>query len=205
MSERSTCGAFVGARIHALAPDPAHLSAPGRAALAALRRGVGKPPGSVPEIWQHTLADAYADERRENAIHIALTHWALHQQSKALPMHRADRSFGQALRLLASRQDRGQPQSTPAYRRMMALAASRDLAAVTTHARGLIGQLRGEGFGFDYARWADDLHRIQLPGGAARVQRQWGQDFYRLSDDTVNKTLDEFDTPTTTTTEGDPR
>lgn len=210
MSFHNQCQTIVRGRINAVAGDPAHLSATQRAALASLRRGLGKPPGSVAEIWQFTLPDLEQDWRtayRENAIHVALTHWAMHQQSKSLPMHREDRTFGQALRLLASSQatDRKKPEEAPAFRRMMALAASRNLTAITTHARGLIGQLRAAGFGFDYGAWAEDLFWIQVPGRAVDVQRRWGRDFYRLSDTAVDQTLDDSQTNPEPTSEGENR
>lgn len=190
MSPYQICGTVVAARIHSLAPNPGELSPFGRAALARLRRGVGKPPGSVPQIWDLTL-DGLAQgrgltaERREIAVHVALTQWAMHQQSKTTPMHSPDRSFGEGLRLLARSQKPEAPQDTPAYRRMMALASSRSLAGITTHSRGLISQLRGIGVAFDYARWADDLYWLQVPGRMTEVQRRWGRDFYRLRDEDV--------------------
>ncbi|OYO16966.1 type I-E CRISPR-associated protein Cse2/CasB [Enemella evansiae] len=195
------CRDVVNARIVSLAPDPASLTPSGRAALAQLRRGAGKPPGSIPEIWQYTMAElgdgaAAPVGRREVAVHVALTQWAMHQQSKGAHMHRRDRPFGSALRLLASTQNRATPQESPAYRRMMALASSRNLAGITTHSRGLIGQLRTAGFGFNYGDWAEDLYWIQVPGHAVDVQRRWGRDFYRLTEDSINQTLDDMDDPT---------
>lgn len=164
-----------------------------RAALASLRRGVGKPPGSIPEIWQFTLPDTLGGslwgDRRETAVHIALTHWALHQQATSSPMHQPGRRFGTALRLLASLAGRDKPQDTPAYRRMMALASNRTLTGITTHARGLITQLRRGAIGFDYGRWADDLELLQIPGRATDVQRRWGRDFYRIRDTALDDEL----------------
>lgn len=195
MTNYQRCGRFVTSRIHELAQNPDRLSPTGRAALADLRRGVGKVPGSVPQIWQFTLndperPDGLSGEREEAAVHVALTHWAMHQQSKTRPMHTDSRTFGAALRLLASTQNRKDPQKAPVYRRMMALASSRALTGITTHARGLIGQLRATGIGFDYGRWADDLYWIQVPGRMPAVQRHWGQDFFRLHDDQIDAYLD---------------
>lgn len=203
MTSYQRCGRFVTARIHSVAQDPAHLSPTGRAALANLRRGVGKPPGSVPQIWQFTLNDpdrpgGPSGDREEAAVHVALTHWAMHQQSKTRPMHTDTNTFGVALRLLASTQNRKEPQKTPVYRRMMALASSRALMGITTHARGLISQLRAAGIGFDYGRWADDLYWIQVPGRMVSVQRRWGQEFFRLHDDQIDA---HFDTNSTITTD----
>ncbi|GAB3707477.1 type I-E CRISPR-associated protein Cse2/CasB [Mariniluteicoccus flavus] len=208
MSESNKCGAVVRGRIATLAGDPAHLSPYARAALANLRRGVGKAPGSVPQIWDLTMVDDRASgppSWRETAVHVALTQWAAHQQAKAAPMHREDRRFGEALRLLAASQKRTAPQGTPAYRRMMALASSRNLAGITTHARGLIAQLRVAGLGFDYGRWADNLYWLQVPGRAVHVQREWGRDFYRLTEDKITELLGDDNTQPTDATQGELR
>ncbi|GAB3622654.1 hypothetical protein GCM10027418_07360 [Mariniluteicoccus endophyticus] len=205
MTESQTCGELVRRRIATIASDPANLTPHGRAALAHLRHGLGKPPGSVPQIWELTLVDDRASggpSWRETAVHVALTQWAAHQQSKTVPMHTTDRRFGEALRLLAERQERRNPQSTPAYRRMMALASGRSLAGITTHARGLIDQLRAAGIGFDYGRWADNLYLLQVPGRAVDVQREWGRDFYRLNDDQIAEHLSHTTDQPTAATEG---
>lgn len=183
MSETARAGSIVAARINALMKNPE--SPYTRRALAELRRGVGKEPGSVPQIWQYTHAEdanGRTSSWRENAVHLALTQWAMHQQSKTKQMHRQGQTFGGALRLLARGQDAQAPEKTPAYRRMMALASARSLPAITTHARGLIGLLRAQEIGFDYDGWANDLYWIQVPGHAVDVQRRWGRDFYRLQD-----------------------
>lgn len=204
MSNLYPCGRFVTSRIASLVPNPATPTPHGRAALANLRRGIGKAPGSVPQIWALTMDGFAAEtgvraERQELAVHVALTQWAAHQQSKLTPMHNPERSFGEALRLLASAQKREEPHATPAYRRMVALASSRSLAGITTHARGLIGQLRSAGVAFDYGRWADDLYSIQIPARMATVQRRWGRDFYRLRDEDIDQGLAESDSDHTTT------
>lgn len=183
MSEQQRLRSVVRSRITSILPNAANPSPAARAALAHLRRGVGKDVGSVPQIWQYTHVDGpdgVWTDCQETAVHLALTQWALHQQSESTPMHSADRTFGEALRVLATRQDAESPETTPAYRRMMALAGSRTLPGITTHARGLIGLLKSEGISFDYGRWAEDLLTIQMPGRGADVQRRWGRDFYRL-------------------------
>lgn len=197
MRRYQQCGKLVASRIYSIAAEPGNLSPYGRAALAKLRRGIGKAPGAVPEIWELTLdglgdQGGFENERRENAVHVALTQWATHQQSKQTSMHVFNRSFGEALRLLALSQ-RGPEQGlqdTAAYRRMMALASNRTLIGISTHARSLIGQLRSADIGFDYAQWADDLYWIQVPRRMVSVQRRWGRDFYRLRDQDVEKRLD---------------
>ena len=91
-------------RINALQTQYLHGSSAARADLARLRRALGKPAGSVPEIWHLTvvnLATHAADEAdgptvAEQAVHAALTLFALHQQSSLMPAHQPDTPFGAA-------------------------------------------------------------------------------------------------------------
>ncbi|XVV06694.1 type I-E CRISPR-associated protein Cse2/CasB [Actinosynnema sp. CA-248983] len=154
------------------------------AALARLRRGVGKPPGSVNEILQHTLSDVFAgphakDEptEAESAAHIALTLFALHQQSQRSPVHRRGRSLGWAVRQLHPGEP-GNPPS-PILRRFQTLGTSQTLDELVHHMRGMVQLLRARPVPLDYGLLADELVLWQRPGGAARVRLRWGRDFYR--------------------------
>jgi CRISPR system Cascade subunit CasB len=61
-----------------------------KATLARLRRGIGKTPGSLPDLWEITLSDlpealqGIGEEptHGEWAVHTALTLYALHQQGR---------------------------------------------------------------------------------------------------------------------------
>lgn len=182
-----------------LGSDPSHLTPVAGAQLAQLRRALGRPPGSVPEVWALTLEEipdslpAITREREEWAIHVALTHFAAHQQSRRGAMHVEGRPFATAVRLLALEQKGDRDiHETPAYLRLVALASTSQLPTAVTHARGLINQLRSADLGFDYGRYADDLYWLQVPGQAVRVQRDWGRDFHRTTSDTTH-TRDEGD------------
>lgn len=168
-----------------------------RADLARLRRGVGKPAGSVPEILDLTLNP---DDRRsdgydgpspdEQAIHLALTLYAVHQQSQHQRMHVAGRSFGAALGRL--RYVDGQ-ENPGVVRRFQALGTATDLNEVAVHARALTTLLRRAGLGFDYGRFAQDLVLLQLPTRRDAVLLAWGRDFYRVA---ANDTTASTDTTT---------
>lgn len=195
---------FVVGRIHRLlGDDPARLSPTAGAQLAQLRRALGKPPGTVPDVWGLTLdgipddVRGQAREREELAVHLALTHFATHQQSRQASMHVAERPFAAAVRELADRQARESGtdvHETPAYRRLVALASTSQLATTVTHARGLISQLRAADLGFDYGRYTEDLYWLQVPGQAVRVQRGWGRDFHRRPTDPAMDTTSEGET-----------
>ena len=85
---------------------------PQKAMLANLRRGAGKEPGELPELWG-ILLDGFPEEwlgkgegagREEWAAYIALTLFALHQQGKSTEsslMHNEGYPLGRALKKLA--------------------------------------------------------------------------------------------------------
>lgn len=171
-----------------------------KATLAQLRRGLGKPAGSVPEIWQITIGAVPEslswgrDEpsRAEQAAHAAFTLYALHQQSLPIAAHEPGVSFGKAVGLL--RANRSEEAVT---RRFMAVSTTESIDEVLVHMRGLVSQLRSTRRSFDYARLADDLTGLLTPGRATRVRLTWGRDFYR----TRTETADGGDNDSTDTTE----
>lgn len=166
---------------------PAAASSPGGppfdpAKLAAIRRGVGRGPGSVPEVWPYytTLrADGRISDRLV-AEHIALTLFAVHQQSKTAPMHRDGVGLGTALRALRS--DPKRRFSAEAIdRRFNAAATATSTGELASHLRSLIGLLRQHnktGQPLDYGRLMKDLIAWQHPEQAARVRRTWGSQYF---------------------------
>lgn len=174
---------FTAKRIEQLAarPDPA-----ARAALAELRRGVGRKPGELPRLWGEFL-DGMPEEmysisgtpsRAEWAVYTALTLYALHQQSKDLHtenMNRPDVSFGRACAGLVKNED----DRERIWKRLYLVCTSGDMQELGYRMRGLIQLLRNEGIGLDYPSLAADLYRFQSPEGADAVRLKWGQDFYK--------------------------
>ncbi|BCK56230.1 type I-E CRISPR-associated protein Cse2/CasB [Nocardia wallacei] len=172
-----------------------------RADLARLRRGVGKPVGDVPEIWNLTVGDmpdhvrwsrgesypAVWDDatRTEQAAHAAMTLFAVHQQSMTVRAHKPGTTFGTAVAQLKIRKTANTEAVT---RRFTALATAETVEEFLTHARGLITQLRGEGLGFDYARFADDVVALLTPGRQVTVRLAWGRDFHRTTTESTPKT-----------------
>jgi len=159
-----------------------------KAELANLRRGIGKSPAELPEVWEITLADipdeltlhGTGDGRvatdAEWAIHSALTLYALHQQSNSQSVYQAGRSFATAVRSLIT------PINEEAVkRRFDAVVTAGDLAELSYYARGLIQLLKASktSQALDYPRLARDLYEYCYPEGRNRVRMQWGQDFYK--------------------------
>lgn len=190
-------GAFVAARISAL--QRGYLSAESRARgqLAALRRASTQHPGSVPEVWDltqpETLPAGVGDEPtwEEQAIHTAMTLYAVHQQSRSEPMHTLGVSLGQAAARLIGRGDEENP---AARARFNALVTSSTLSELQRHLRTFVRLLRSEGIALDYARLADDVERFQRPGGAMTVRRRWARQLYqRPAHTSVQTTLSTTD------------
>lgn len=188
-----TLGKALDGRLDRLQTDYLAGSPRARADIAKLRRAVGKPAGSVPEVWEYTMAavptslqwDRDEPSRAEQAAHAALTLFAQHQQSMSAPAHQHSVSFGRAVGRLAQTEERSQQAVT---RRFMAVATAGSVAEMLTHMRGLITQLRSAQIGFDYARLADDLLGLLIPERAQRVRLAWGRDFYRTTATTESTT-----------------
>ncbi|ORV18167.1 type I-E CRISPR-associated protein Cse2/CasB [Mycobacterium celatum] len=161
-----------------------------RADLATLRRALGKTAGSVPEVWEYTIAavpeslqwDRDEPSYAEQAAHAALTLFALHLQSMSGPAHVRGVSFGRAVGRLARMEGRSADAVT---RRFMAVATAQSIDEILVHVRGLVTQLRSVGQGFDYARFADDALWLLNPRRSKDVRIAWGRDFYR-SDSKAN-------------------
>jgi CRISPR system Cascade subunit CasB len=178
-------GRFVNTRVTQLQQGYLQRRPAAVAALAQLRRGVGKPVGAIADLWQLTLEGIplpprYGEEAttNERAAHTALTLYALHQQSRREGMHRPGHSIGAAARILTRRT----PSPEATRRRFQALGTATTFEEVSHHARGLISQFRTLGIPLDYGQFADQLVGLLHPATADRVRLSWGRDFYRPAD-----------------------
>jgi CRISPR system Cascade subunit CasB len=176
-------GALVEKRISALQSDVIANRSAGIAALARLRRAAGKEPGTVLDVLQYTMAPELsypgADDNptaAENAAHISMTLYAVHQQSKGQRMHQRGHGLGRAIRKLSS----GDSVADSVLRRFTVLGSANSLERLAYHARGIVQLLRAQQIPVDYGLLTDQLVRWQKPGGAAKVRLQWGRDFYRI-------------------------
>ncbi|MFD4635391.1 type I-E CRISPR-associated protein Cse2/CasB [Streptomyces sp. NPDC058284] len=162
-------------------------------ALARLRRGAGKDFSQVPDLWG--LADTGAlhdgpaaggrplDEaeltRAEDAVHVALTLWALHQQSRSTAMHRAGsrtapRGLGGAVRQLMPAGEIAEP----VRKRFVRVGTAPGLPVVAQRLREIVVMLRGADIPLDYALLAGQLYGWQEPTGREAVRRAWGRSFH---------------------------
>jgi CRISPR system Cascade subunit CasB len=147
--------------------------------LAALRRGIGRQPGTVAQMWPYytQLDGAGRLTARLQAEHLALTLFAVHQQSQVRPVHRTGVGLGTAL--LALRRS-GRFSEEALDRRFGATATATSTGEVAHHLRGLITQLRGVAGvpGLDYTRLFRDLWDWHDPDRQAKVRRRWGGQYF---------------------------
>ncbi|MFJ1596236.1 type I-E CRISPR-associated protein Cse2/CasB [Streptomyces sp. NPDC088261] len=204
LTARQRVGAVTGAIIAPLQWGYLNDRPEAVAALARLRRGAGKQFSEMPDLWG--LADTRPlhappadggrvlreDEliRAEDAVHVALTLWALHQQSQSQGMHQAHRptaprGLGAAVRRLMPPNEIAEP----LRKRLVRAGNAADLPAVAQRLRDLVVLLRAGDVQLDYALLAEQLYHWQEPGGRDAVRREWGRSFQavRASDDTSGK------------------
>ena len=180
-------GTITGKRIFGiLATENVHKV---RRELSELRRGIGKAPGELPELWGYIFEDfpeeymgrGSAPSREEWAYYTAMTPFAMHQQGHSAekePMHEKGVSFGQAVRKLAKPNDADSLERV--RKRFNICASSADFHDLAYYLRGLIQQMRAAGIAFDYGMLADDLFFYQFPDLIPGIRLRWGQDFYRM-------------------------
>lgn len=171
-----------------------------RAMLAKLRRGIGKQPGELPELFEIILGDmpeklygkGDGPSYSVGAIYTALTLFALHQQGKDRPMSVSGKSenrnignsLGTAVGYLV-RQDR---EREPAIkRRFDAVMTANEFTEFAHHARGLIQLLRAGDITLDYPRFAEDIFWYKFDETRNRVRLRWGEDYYRTVQINVEK------------------
>ena len=182
--QQASINEFVAAKINSLKKREDSYS---RATLAKLRRGVGKSPGSMPDIWDFTLGDLPESWLSQSgdptpfewAAHIAITLFALHQQGKDIrqsPMSESGGSLGSAVRRLISK--RGAESESAIKRRFDTVITSSSAEELAYHLRGLISLIRSGDIPLDYPRLAGDLLKFQFQDQRDKVRLLWGQDYY---------------------------
>lgn len=155
------------------------------AALAELRRAVGKTPYQVPHLLgltleglpEELLAKTEELSAAEWAIHLTMTLFALHQRGKDLQsdfVHRADVSFGEALAQFANSSDN----VLGITRRFTSMLKATDIQELSYYLRNIIPMLSNENIAFDYARLAKDFYFFQFDESRDRVKLQWSRAFY---------------------------
>jgi CRISPR system Cascade subunit CasB len=184
---------FVGADgTWRIAPGAKQPKRPPGEDLAALRAGLGREAGTVPEMWRFytcEIDDRLARQDRvsqeQEAEHAALALYGLHQQSQDRPMHAPRVTLGHALRELR-RSGKFSEQAVDA--RVEAAVTTTNVPALLMRLRGLITQLRTISQPLDYDQLMDDIKNWNWPDSRQRVIRRWGLGYYAWSQQAKDET-----------------
>lgn len=158
-----------------------------KASLAQLRRGAGKQPGELPELWGEFLRDLPEElmsktckpSYAEWAIYTALTLFALHQQGHSEPMNAEgdENRLGRAVRKLVH----GEDDEERVKFKLGLAASSNDMTELSYRLRTLVNLLSNENIRLNYADLAGDLFLFQSEKHADKIRMKWGRDFYRIN------------------------
>lgn len=159
-----------------------------KAELASLRKGIGKKPGEVPELWgvifdglpEDMMSTRGEPTKEEWAIYITLTMYAVHQQGNELGsvnVYKKGETLGRAVRNLTGNDD----ELERVRKRFIIFATSADIEECAYYLRGLVQMMRSKNIPLDYALLAKDLYLFQTEKGKDSVRLKWGEDFYRNS------------------------
>jgi len=149
-----------------------------RGALAALRRGLGKEPGTVPEMYRHV--EPYlvgAHKTQADAGYLVASLFGLHSVPWNKPADAPwNTGFGWTLSRIRQRQHGGEDEGV-ARRFAAVLNAGRD--ALPVHLRQLMSLLhsRDESGSVDWERLFRDV--VDWERVDRRVQRSWAEAFWR--------------------------
>lgn len=158
----------------------------GRAMLAKLRRGIGKAPGEIPELWGIFLNGLDESLYGQNgnpspaewAVYLSLTLFALHQQGSAEAVQQENVSLGNAAAGLIDRSKDEDEERKRIMQRFGSVITALDMVELSHHLRGMIQILKANNVHLDYVRLAGDLLDFQYQDSRRKVQLRWGEDFY---------------------------
>jgi CRISPR system Cascade subunit CasB len=148
------------------------LAQPGRedrAALAALRSGLGQEPGASARMHKYVVP--YLGER---AHHSDRWFYAVGALFAWHPKPEPGRSLGAALRALVDR-----PEASDSLEARFTALLNSHPDDLPDHLRQAVGLLRSKDIGLDWFRLLNDLLAWDLPNHD--VQRKWARDFYRAT------------------------
>lgn len=158
-----------------------------KAMLANMRRGVGKQPGELPELWDlifenlpEELFGTGAASYSEWAIYTALTLYALHQQGHDVEkecMHEKNISLGEAAANLVKAEGSDSEERIEKRLNLIVTATSpRDLAY---HLRSVIRLFSAKSITLDYALLAKQIYEMNFEEASQKIKMDWGRKFYR--------------------------
>lgn len=178
--------AYVRTQLTLLAKDDKTLEyGSSKARLAQLRRGIGKRPGELPELWGLFLKDMPEElmgkngqpSYAEQAVYTALTLFALHQQGHSEPMNveGEENRLGRAARKIVKNEE----DEEGVRMKLSIVAKSDDMTELSYYLKTIIKLLGNNNVKLDYVNLAKDLYWFQFEDYTDRIRLKWGQDFYR--------------------------
>ncbi|MBI5948773.1 MAG: type I-E CRISPR-associated protein Cse2/CasB [Chloroflexi bacterium] len=172
-----------------------------RAALAALRRGLGKPPGTVPEMFPYVepfipVAD-YAGH--VDAAYLVASLFGLHPthgEPSPEARSRQQRGFGASLARIRLRE--GTTDDDEGVARRFGALLNCDREGLPTHLRHLMTLLRSRApeAPIDYGQLYNDI--VRWDDADRHVQRNWAAGFWRRASAPTDTAEPNDDTTTTT-------
>ena len=163
-----------------------------KAALAKLRRGVGRSPAEYPSLWGYylekmpeELAGKNKISEAEMSVYTALTLFALHQQGKSpdvSPMHVSGAGIGAAVASLIKTDN----DKTRVTRKFNLIASADDFDSAAHQIQAVIGMLRTQSIPLDYADLAGDFYKMHFSDSVDDVRMKWGKQFY-IGVDSIGK------------------
>lgn len=183
MSKKEEVGKYVFGQISFLSSNL--NSSAVKARLANLRRGAGKAPGELPELWGSFLNGISDDlqsrsgepTEEEWSIYLALTMYAIHQQGNSDSVHSENISLGRAAAKLMD-DPKNDDERERVLRRFGPIVTAKDMPEMSHHVRGLIQLMKAKSIKLDYVKLAEDIYDFQHEQTRNNVRLRWGQDFY---------------------------
>lgn len=181
----SKIGFYVEQKINKLKSDAISEKSGYKAELAELRKGVDHKPGEMVAATGILLRSIPKDffgkgskpSYEEWAVYIALTLFAVHQQSNDITnslMHQKGQSIGKAIASLGKEE----PDRQRIINKFNILLKSKDIQELSYYLKIMVYLLRSENQTLDYVALAQDLFKYQIKGKTDEIRLRWGQDFY---------------------------
>lgn len=174
-----------------------------KAVLANLRRGIGRHPGEVPELWylimENVDDDLLRDGRFETALFDTLTLFAWHQQGhepKSEPMHKSGQSIGEAMADLVFADKSGDIEHAKEriIKKFGIITSSDGTDDLYAHVRSMVSLLKSNDIPLDYADLAYAFYVASYRDDIFKTYLNWGRDFYgkiNRNNDTEEETDEE--------------
>jgi len=151
-----------------------HGNSTARAALAVLRRGLGRPPGETADVFPHVVpflrVDAHPDEY--DAYELVATLFALHQITWHRESHEPWRLTNLGASFAMLRQSRGSESIEGRFTAL--LNCHRD--SLPSHLRHAVSLLKSSDIRIDWEQLLRDVLRWQ--GEDRRVQKEWARAYW---------------------------